>query len=514
MTKSNKGQSHEAPDEWQEILRGEQSGSPFEKRSTPGRDLPDEWNAILNGSDGETGTQNALKRGLQISSTDVTEHTIAEVRLPPSFLEGSMEEEPSSGDSEAELSPFATPPEEEFHAHEEVSRPTRPPIPVPNPEDASSFPPLPTLPPPPPGLGNMTAPPPPPPPPFRMGEPEDNIEETNVTHHASAELLSVDELVEEDFQDVDDETPLPMDPITMDPVPVESAPIEREPTSVDAHDSSSSLVYDPEEASQDDLTPVHEPSQDFYSQSDLSPVTSSPIPELLVDEEEEEPVEEEEVSYTSDVLPASAVVAVDNTALVEQMESMQTSLDGFLGSFQQTQESIHSLLSWLQEREIRKEEQKQREREEKLALLEQLAEEDETNEEETQESQEELDESLPEILEGLHSLTRLQDEVFQLYDYITYRIGNHWSAGEGSPIMQELNGIQDRILELLHRQGIERIENKSHFAPMLHRVLQESETYNAEEDGMISSVFRQGFQSEDKVLRPAEVEIKRYSSKN
>ncbi len=111
------------------------------------------------------------------------------------------------------------------------------------------------------------------------------------------------------------------------------------------------------------------------------------------------------------------------------------------------------------------------------------------------------------------ALYAIFQDLLLLFDYVDLRYRSLWDThGEHHPAVHEASGFRERLLNTLKEQGLHPIEiNSYHFDPTSHRALQEVPTHHNSEDQQISRIFRQGFRFQDKVFRPTEVEIKRYT---
>lgn len=115
--------------------------------------------------------------------------------------------------------------------------------------------------------------------------------------------------------------------------------------------------------------------------------------------------------------------------------------------------------------------------------------------------------------EALHSVFQ---DLLLLYDFIDLRLRSLWGQkGKEHPTSAELSTIRDRLIETLERQHLYVIEIADPlFDPASQRALQEVETDDPDEDGKISRIFRQGFRYKERVFRPSEIEVKRYSGES
>ncbi|MCB9639251.1 MAG: nucleotide exchange factor GrpE [Myxococcales bacterium] len=111
------------------------------------------------------------------------------------------------------------------------------------------------------------------------------------------------------------------------------------------------------------------------------------------------------------------------------------------------------------------------------------------------------------------ALYGLFQDLLLLFDYVDLRYRSLWdSHGEHHPAVHEASAFRKRLLDILKEQGLHPIDvNSYEFDPTSHRALQEVPTPHHNEDQQISRIFRQGFRYNEKVFRPTEVEIKRYS---
>lgn len=73
-----------------------------------------------------------------------------------------------------------------------------------------------------------------------------------------------------------------------------------------------------------------------------------------------------------------------------------------------------------------------------------------------------------------------------------------------------LKTLSDEILEILQRQGIERIEHSPSFHPAIQRAISTEPTNNKEEDNHIAQIVRQGFRYREQIVRAEEVVVKKY----
>lgn len=72
-----------------------------------------------------------------------------------------------------------------------------------------------------------------------------------------------------------------------------------------------------------------------------------------------------------------------------------------------------------------------------------------------------------------------------------------------------LGSISEELLDVLQRREIERISVDKNFNPLQHRAVRVVETESNDEDGMIVDVVRDGFIYQGRVVRYADVVIKR-----
>lgn len=73
-----------------------------------------------------------------------------------------------------------------------------------------------------------------------------------------------------------------------------------------------------------------------------------------------------------------------------------------------------------------------------------------------------------------------------------------------------VESIRQELLELLARQGVVRLTAVGKlFDPHLHQASSTVAVSDAEQDGLVSRELRAGYLIEDRVLRPAEVEVAR-----
>jgi molecular chaperone GrpE len=71
----------------------------------------------------------------------------------------------------------------------------------------------------------------------------------------------------------------------------------------------------------------------------------------------------------------------------------------------------------------------------------------------------------------------------------------------------EFKLVQQQFFGALKELGIEPIEASNHFDPNKHEVLQEIPTDDHALDGTIKQIFRTGYISGDKIIRPAQVAL-------
>lgn len=76
-----------------------------------------------------------------------------------------------------------------------------------------------------------------------------------------------------------------------------------------------------------------------------------------------------------------------------------------------------------------------------------------------------------------------------------------------------VESIREELLEILARQGVTRIETIGHpFDPQRHQATSVVEVDDPAEDGVVLTNSRAGYLIQDRVLRPAEVEVGRLAA--
>lgn len=75
-----------------------------------------------------------------------------------------------------------------------------------------------------------------------------------------------------------------------------------------------------------------------------------------------------------------------------------------------------------------------------------------------------------------------------------------------------LKTLSDELLEILYRRGVELINTKdSTFDPSVQQAIGTQPTFSEVENNQVSRVVRRGFRYRERILRPEEVIIKKYS---
>ncbi len=117
------------------------------------------------------------------------------------------------------------------------------------------------------------------------------------------------------------------------------------------------------------------------------------------------------------------------------------------------------------------------------------------------------------------SLVRLQRPIFLelvlFHDNLERAIEWARASGElsGADIVSRLEILQIELLEVLSRRDVRRFEeHPTALDPKLHRTMKTLPTADSSENNTVAQIVRTGFFWEDKVLRPEEVVIKKYSS--
>ena len=190
-----------------------------------------------------------------------------------------------------------------------------------------------------------------------------------------------------------------------------------------------------------------------------------------------------------DTLPIGSSAAAPDTNLVSMMANLLLPLRQIQDTLEQQTQAIQALQTAVHEQ-----------KEENATLrrhLERLEKEMDTDRDEAR----------------FQATYRVFQDLLLLYDYVDLRYRSLWDAqGEHHPTVQEAAAFRGRLLDILKEQEISPIEVNSYdFDPALHRILQEVAADHPSEDLQISRIFRQGFLFREKVFRPTEVEIKRYS---
>lgn len=83
---------------------------------------------------------------------------------------------------------------------------------------------------------------------------------------------------------------------------------------------------------------------------------------------------------------------------------------------------------------------------------------------------------------------------------------------ESSKFTHLLKSFSEELLEILYRQGIEKIDSSfTLFDPTFQRAIKIEITSEKEEDNKVSEVIRKGFRYFDNILRPEEVIVKKFN---
>lgn len=110
----------------------------------------------------------------------------------------------------------------------------------------------------------------------------------------------------------------------------------------------------------------------------------------------------------------------------------------------------------------------------------------------------------------------LYSDLILLFDRIEntrYNIGQ--SAPETSNLSHLLETLSDELLELLYRREIETIQTTlSTFDPTIQRAIGTEPVSVDVENNQIVRVVRRGFKYRDRIIRPEEVIVKKYSPTN
>ncbi|HEY6764912.1 MAG TPA: nucleotide exchange factor GrpE [Candidatus Sulfotelmatobacter sp.] len=121
--------------------------------------------------------------------------------------------------------------------------------------------------------------------------------------------------------------------------------------------------------------------------------------------------------------------------------------------------------------------------------------------------------------QGEESVVRLQRPIFLelvlFHDNLERTIDWARASGELSvaDVVSRLEILQIELLEVLSRRDVSRFEeHPTALDPKLHRTMKTLPTADSSENNTVAQIVRTGFFWGDKVLRPEEVVIKKYSS--
>ncbi|MBI2021119.1 nucleotide exchange factor GrpE [Candidatus Giovannonibacteria bacterium] len=96
-------------------------------------------------------------------------------------------------------------------------------------------------------------------------------------------------------------------------------------------------------------------------------------------------------------------------------------------------------------------------------------------------------------------------EILSVVDSLELLIKSN-SGGQGG-----VDVVYRQFAEILKKFGVEEIESKDkEFDPMYHEAIEQIETQDEGQDGMILELMQKGYKIYDKVLRPAKVKVGHY----
>lgn len=104
-------------------------------------------------------------------------------------------------------------------------------------------------------------------------------------------------------------------------------------------------------------------------------------------------------------------------------------------------------------------------------------------------------------------------DLLLLYDSMK-RFDSWLTKQEGfdhEPVRSQFNYLEDELTEVLYRQDVVPMDDSDAFNAKMHKAIKTENAETQEQDFQILSVARTGFFWRDKVLRPQEVIIRRFS---
>jgi len=106
-------------------------------------------------------------------------------------------------------------------------------------------------------------------------------------------------------------------------------------------------------------------------------------------------------------------------------------------------------------------------------------------------------------------------DLIRLYDDLSATISRYTINATGDEkIVRDLNCFKETIGDILYRYGVEPVEVEagSDFNPKEHKAVGVAQTNIASEDRKIWKIIRDGFKTETRIIRNAEVEVYRFSA--
>ena len=107
-------------------------------------------------------------------------------------------------------------------------------------------------------------------------------------------------------------------------------------------------------------------------------------------------------------------------------------------------------------------------------------------------------------------------DLIRLYDDLNATVTKYAgdpAAGDGK-LVRDLDCYKETVGDILYRYGVEPVEVKTgeDFNPKEHKAVAVAPAETAQQDRKISKIIRDGFKTETKIIRNAEVEVYRYTA--
>lgn len=107
-------------------------------------------------------------------------------------------------------------------------------------------------------------------------------------------------------------------------------------------------------------------------------------------------------------------------------------------------------------------------------------------------------------------------DLIRLYDDLNTTVSKYAGdpAARDGKLVRDLDCYKETVGDILYRYGVEPVEVKTgeDFNPKEHKAVAVAPAETAQQDRKISKIIRNGFKTETKIIRNAEVEVYRYSA--